>query len=449
MVEAGPALADPGVAALTADPWVLPIGAASPLVQRYGTTLTSTPPRSAEVVRGRVVGGSGAVNGGYFCRGLPQDFDDWGLDGWAWSDVLDSFRSIEHDLDYGDAPAHGFAGPIPVQRVREMSSSSATFVDRACAAGYEWIADLNGAVADTATPAGVGPVPLNITYGVRVSPGMAFLEPALSRPNLTVVADTRVRRVRFESGRARGVEADSPQGPVQLDADRIVLCAGAIGSAHLLMLSGVGVEATLRASGVPVVQPAAVGVGFTDHPEWVMPTSWVTTPDRPVLETVLNTDFGVEIRPYTGGFIAMVDDSSAGEPDWPHIGVALMRPHSHGRIVLVSADPTASPLIEHRYDHDPRDVEALRRGSELARQLCPPTVEVGTAVWSTSQHICGSAPMGAASDDQAVLDERCRVRGLDGLWVIDGSALPRVTSRGPHASIVMLAYRAAEYVIAG
>jgi choline dehydrogenase-like flavoprotein len=145
----------------------------------------------------------------------------------------------------------------------------------------------------------------------------------------------------------------------------------------------------------------------------------------------------------------MAGDDTAGRPDWPHVGIALMQPHSRGRITLVSADPLVPPRIEHRYDSDPRDVQALQRGSELARELCAPAAQIGDAIWSTSQHLCGSAPMGADGDDRAVLDERCRVRGVDGLWVIDGSALPLITSRGPHASIVMLAYRAAGYVTTG
>jgi choline dehydrogenase-like flavoprotein len=229
-------------------------------------------------------------------------------------------------------------------------------------------------------------------------------------------------------------------------ADRIVLCAGAIQSAHLLMLSGIGDEGMLRAADVAVTAPLPVGISFSDHPEWVLPTNWAVAPGRPVLEVVLSTADDLEIRPYTGGFVAMTGDGTAGHPDWPHVGVALMQPRARGRMTLISADAGVPPRIEHRYDSEPADVEALRQGSELARELAGAATDVGTPVWSTSQHLCGTAPMGIDGGPQAVVDHRCRVHGMENLWVIDGSILPVITSRGPHATIVMLGHRAAEFV---
>ena len=114
--------------------------------------------------------------------------------------------------------------------------------------------------------------------------------------------------------------------------------------------------------------------------------------------------------------------------------------------MLVSDDFRVPPRIEHRYDSEPADVATLRSGSELARELFCGVTHVGPAVWSTSQHLCGSARMGADGDERAVVDHRCRVRGVENLWVIDGSILPAITSRGPHATIVMLGHRAAEFV---
>jgi choline dehydrogenase-like flavoprotein len=161
---------------------------------------------------------------------------------------------------------------------------------------------------------------------------------------------------------------------------------------------------------------------------------------------VLSTPDDIEIRPYTGGFVAMVGDGTSGHPDWPHIGVALMQPLARGRVTLVSPDPLVPPLIEHRYDSVPDDLDALRRGCELARELVSATTKLGDPAWSTSQHLCGSAPMGRAQDPTAVVDPQCRVHGVDNLWVIDGSVLPATTSRGPHATIAMLGHRAAEFV---
>jgi predicted dehydrogenase (TIGR03970 family) len=443
VLEAGPGLADPGLLAQTANGLQLPIGTGSPLVQRYLTKLTDQPARQLPIVRGATVGGSGAVNGGYFCRGLSGDFDRNKIPGWAWSDVLDHFRAIETDLDF-DGPAHGDTGPIPVRRTHEMTGTTETFVAATQRAGFPWIADLNDVGPEM--PSGVGAVPLNIVDGVRTSSGAGYLIPALRRPNLTLLAQTRAVRLRFSATTAVGVDAIGPEGPMTLPADRIVMCAGAIQSAHLLMLSGVGEEAMLRAVGVEMVAALPVGTGCSDHPEWVLPTSWAVAVDRPVLEVVLSTTDGIEIRPYTGGFVAMAGDGIAGHRDWPHIGVALMQPRARGRITLVSPNPQVPARIEHRYDSEPADVAALREGCELARELYGATTHIGPAVWSTSQHLCGSAPMGTERDPRAVVDHRCRVRGIENLWVIDGSILPSITSRGPHATIVMLAHRAAEFV---
>ena len=154
----------------------------------------------------------------------------------------------------------------------------------------------------------------------------------------------------------------------------------------------------------------------------------------------------LEIRPYTAGFGAMI--TGRRDPaDRPHIGVALMQPRSRGRVSLASAYPATPPIIEHRYDSEAEDVAALSAGAELARELAGRTAEVGPSSWSTSQHLAGTAPMGTDDDPSAVLDPQCRVRGVDGLWVVDGSILPTITSRGPHATIAMIGHRAAEFIV--
>lgn len=443
VMEAGPGLSDPSLLAQTTNGLQLPIGARSPLVARYQTRLTERPVRLVSIVRGATVGGSGAINGGYFLRGLPSDFDRAAIPGWAWSDVVDHFRAIETDLDF-TGPAHGDSGPILVRRTHEMTGTTECFVAAAERAGYPWIADLNDCGPQLV--AGVGAVPLNIVDGVRIGSGAGYLIPALRRSNLTLLAQTRAVQVRFTGTTAVSVDAIGPRGPISVAADRIILCGGAIQSAHLLMLSGLGDEALLRAVGVPLVAALPVGMSCSDHPEWVLPTNWTVATGRPVLEAVLTTDDDIEIRPYTGGFVAMTGDGTAGHPDWPHIGVALMRPRTRGRITLVSADAGVAPRIEHRYDSEPDDVAALRRGSDLVRELASAATYVGTPEWSTSQHLCGSAPMGAEGDPRAVVDHRCRVHGIENLWVIDGSVLPEITSRGPHATIVMIGHRAAEFV---
>jgi choline dehydrogenase len=445
VVEAGPGPSDPRVRTQISDGLRLPIGDASSVVRRYPTTLTDDPRRQAQIMRGAVVGGSGAVNGGYFCRGLPTDFDGWGLPGWTWADVLPHFRAIETDLDF-ETELHGSDGPILVRRVSEFDGCTAAFVRSVGEAGFRWITDLNGATLDEPLPAGVGAVPLNINGGTRVGPGGAYLQPAMDRANLTLLTDTRVGRIRMNGDRAVGVDCVGPDGDIDLTADRIVLSAGAIGSAHLLMVSGIGPQQVLRAAGVSVIADLRVGAAFVDHPEWVLPVNWSATHGLPPLEAVLTTD-GLEIRPYTAGFGAMISGRRDDPADRPHIGVALMQPESRGRLALVSADPDAPPIIEHRYDREPADIAKLEAGAALARELAGATAQVGTVSWSTSQHLARTAPMGADADDDAVVDTRCRVRGVDNLWVVDGSILPAITSRGPHATIVMIGHRAAEFIV--
>lgn len=438
VVEAGPGPTDARVGTQISDGLRLPIGVASSVVRRYRAVLTEEPVRHAEIMRGAVVGGSGAVNGGYFCRALPSDIAGWALEGWSWEDVLPHFTAIENDLDF-DGPLHGSDGPITVRRVTEFNGCTASFVDAARDAGFGWIDDLNGATPQRPLADGVGAVPLNIDGGTRVGPGGAFLQPALGRPNLAVLTDTRVTRIRFAGGRATGVDCADANGRRTLTADRVVLCGGAIATAQLLMLSGVGPQAVLRAAGVGVGVDLPVGVDTVDHPEWVLPVTWPATHDMPPLEAVLTTPDGLEIRPYTAGFGAMTSGRRDDPTDRPHLGVTLMRPQSRGRVVITSPDPDTDPVIEHRYDTSPADVDLLRDGARLAREIAGDTAG-SEAYWSTSQHLCGTAKMGA------VVDARCRVFGVDNLWVVDGSILPHIPGRGPHATIVMAGHRAAEFI---
>ena len=403
---------------LTSDATRLPIDPGSPVARHYRTTLTDHPPRSADIVRGHCVGGSRAVNGGYFRLPVPGDVE--ALPGWSWAEVDEHIRAL--------------LTRIPVTPLREFGPLTTRFIAAARDCGYGWLPDLD--VAERI--AGAGPVPLNITDGVRVGPGAAFLIPALDRPNLTALTETRVTGVRIAGDRAVGVDAVGPSGPVRIDADQVVLCAGAIASAQLLMLSGIGPAGDLAALGIPVLADLPVGRRCWDHPEQVMPTGWTEDVGRPVLGALLVVD-GCEIRPYTQGFGS----------DRVNVGVALMAPRAHGRVSLVSADPSAPPRIEHRYDSDPDDVDALQRGCERVRDLLDGVTAVGAPQWSTSQHQCGTAPMGLDGDEHAVVDPQCRVRGVEGLWVIDGSVLPRIPGRGPHATIAVIAHRAAEFLRCG
>lgn len=410
VVEAGPGLDDPAIRALTADATTLPLGPGSPVARHYRSSLTDRPVRVGELVRGACLGGSGAINGAYFCRALPVDFG--AVPGWSWADVESHYRGVE--------------ARIPTSVVSEFATGTAVFVTAAERDGYSWLPALSG------EGAGLAAVPLNITGGVRNGPGLAFLAPALGRQNLSVRTRTRAIRIRTAGDRVTGVDAVGPDGPLTLAADRTVICAGAIATAQLLLLSGLGPAEQLRALGIGTVADLPVGQRCWDHPEWVMTSTAPAVDARPALEAVLVGD-GLEVRPYTTGFGSPTAD----------VGVALMRPRARGRVSLNSADPSDPPRIEHRYDSAPADLAELHRGAERVAAMLGVEAEPR---WSTSQHLCGTAPMGTETDGHAVVDPRCRVRGVRGLWVVDGSVLPDPLSRGPHATIAMLAHRAAGFI---
>ncbi|MCD5421032.1 mycofactocin system GMC family oxidoreductase MftG [Rhodococcus pyridinivorans] len=423
------------------DAAVLPVGPESPWTADFPGRLTSDV--QATVTRGRVLGGSGAVNGAYFVRARPDDFASWPAS-WSYEEVLPSFRAVETDTDIpGDL--HGSSGPIPVARVprERMHPLSRAFVNASESAGFAPVADLNAPGPD-----GVGAVPSNMRDGTRVGPFLAYLAPVLDRPNLTVAGGVSATRVVMTGGRAVGVEIAGPDGPRTISAGHVIVAAGAVRSPQLLMLSGIGPADELRRLGVdPLHDLPAVGRDFSDHPEFAVPYRF--RPGLPshtlLLETVLHTE-NLELRPYAAAFGAAIPGSGVADPV---LGVVLTRPRSRGRIVLDERDPRRPPLLDYRYLTDPADRQALEEGVRLAADLLAATtgvVEAGSVDarggrLGTSLHLSGTCRMG--DDEHAVVDEWCRVRGIEGLSVVDTSVFPQVPSRGPHATAVMLAHRIA------
>ncbi len=245
-----------------------------------------------------------------------------------------------------------------------------------------------------------------------------------------------------------GVEIAGPDGPRTISAGHVIVAAGAVRSPQLLMLSGIGPADELRRLGIdPLHDLPGVGCDFSDHPEFTVPYRF--RPGLPshtlLLETVLHTE-NLELRPYTAAFGAAIPGSGVADPV---LGVVLTRPRSRGRIVLDERDPRRPPLLDYRYLTDAADRRALEEGVRLAADLLAATtgvVEAGSVDarggrLGTSLHLSGTCRMG--DDEHAVVDEWCRVRGIDGLSVVDTSVFPQVPSRGPHATAVMLAHRVA------
>ncbi|WP_460775633.1 mycofactocin dehydrogenase MftG [Microbacterium sp. GXF7504] len=425
-----------------------------------------TPDRPYTVARGRVLGGSSAINGGYFVRSRPEDFARWARAGgadWSPEAVGPVWAALEHDRDVGDRPGHGSSGPMPIGRPPQDGVLAGAFTAAARMLGFPAEPDKNAAGAP-----GVGAVPSNVVDGERISTARAYRADLAARPNLRVLPETRVLRVRFRGTRAVGVETTAGV----LDADEVVLCAGAIGTAHLLLASGVGPAAHLEAVGVPVVVDSPVGQAFSDHPDlnvgW-RPTRSLDDPaERFAFPTALQLsssdrhpqgDLEVLLSVKSLGHLLTGSSVAANEhfaqAEDLQLIVALQRPEGRGAITLQSTDPLVAPRIDYRYLEESDDRRRARFGIRTAvallradpfdgvfdrlTELDDDTLgdddrlddwmrsHLGTAI-----HMSGTAPMGP------VVDGAGRVHGVRGLRVADTSMLPDVPSRGPFATAVFL-----------
>ena len=416
------------------------------------------PGRSVRVPRGRIAGGSSALNAAVWMRATRRDLDGWAAAGnplWAHDEVLPAFRRSETDADYGTLPGHGADGPVPVRRLPSPSVLADAFAAASAELGFQAEPDKNGDAAP-----GHGPIPFNVDGGVRVNTAMAYLAPRRGLPALTVRGGVAVRRVLVERGRAVGVLTDG--GP--MTAGEVVLSAGAVGSAHLLLASGLGPAAELAAAGIGVVADLpGVGAASSDHPI-------VYVPYRPA------PGLSASARPLHGVLHTTVDGADVEVLPWLRpfgsdaellVGVGLQNPVARGRLGLAPGDPSGPPRLEYRYLAEEADRRGLRAGVRLAASLIAADALAGTAGPSaqlpgavladdaaldrwiadrvgTAVHLSGTAPMGPDTDPGAVVDQRLRVRGVAGLRVVDTSVLPWVPTRGTAATAVMVGERAAE-----
>jgi choline dehydrogenase len=441
--------------------------------------------------RGKGLGGSSSINGCYYIRGTRDDFDTWvklGNDEWAFDKVQPYFKRMERDLDFDD-DAHGSAGPIPVMReARDRSPEFTSVFDEGChALGFGDDPDKNNPRPE----GGVGPVPLNIFEGHRVGTALGYLLPATGRPNLTIVGNAVARRVLTEKTRAVGIEAVVDGRRQVFHGAEIVISAGALRSPHLLMVSGIGPAEHLRAHGVDVVHHLpGVGRHMTDHPmvsaAWDSRLDLVKQPDRGAMTSVLHwTDEGsdLEVLPFvtknsdmlgvTDVFSRPVKAAKAMLGTSPKavtrqaralrhamLGIVVEKQESRGGVTLVSGDPDQLPDLRWNLLTEPKDYVRFRAAIRVAFELFNTSGmrEIGASIvgldartvgddkkldqWACD-HVVGGHPsstcrMGPASDDQAVVDQRLRVHGIDGLRVADTSIFPSMTSRGPNATAMMI-----------
>ncbi|MDJ1135670.1 GMC family oxidoreductase [Streptomyces iconiensis] len=414
--------------------------------------------RSVALTRGKLVGGSSAINSAIALRGQPADYDAWaayGGDGWSFAEFLPSLRQVERDMDRADA-YHGTQGPVPVRRhgADELNAHQRAFEAACLAEGHPRVADHNAPGA-----LGVGPVPVNRVDDVRQSTALTYLARARGRANLHVRAGVHVDRVVFEGGKAVGLRLADAGGTL-VRARRTVLAAGAYGSPAVLMRSGIGPAEDLAALGIDVLADLpGVGQGLREHPTVTLqfPVDVpLPPPTAPVLQVYLtcpdpHTAGGVPTASREDGTVGLhlfpsgpelLDDGTTGLTLW----VALMRPHSTGRLRPRTADPFAAPAIDPGLLRDPRDTDRLVAGLRLARRLARTEPLAGllgeergplaathsaaglaTAIRSVVnpyQHAAGTCRMGQPTDPDAVVGPDGAVNGTENLYVIDASVLP-------------------------
>jgi len=453
--------------------------------------------RRVPVPRGRVVGGSGSINGMAYFRGQPQDYDDWaaaGNAGWSWREVLPYFLRSEDNVDHRGSPWHGQDGPIHVTHIPRPNPLNAAFLEAfAQVGGYPACDDFTGA-----RPEGYGLRQGTIHHGQRDSSAVAFLRPVLSRPNLRLVTDALVTRVLLDGARATGVEAILHGQPQQLRAAReTLLCAGAFQSPQLLMLSGIGDAQELRTHGIDLRHHLpGVGRDLHDHPAAPIlretrntlsyGLSWPTLPraawnlaqylfarSGPLASNVFESTAFIRShaaadRPDVQIVFQPARRNPNGFPLPLGHGYAIsavnLYPRSRGRITLASRDPRAPPRIDPNLLGDPQDFAPLLAGLRLGHQLLDApafarfaAVEIAPGAGinddaaltayvrrsaGTVHHPVSSCRMGR--DDGAVVDDQLRVHGIDALRVVDASVFPSIIGGNTNAPVVMVAEKAAD-----
>ncbi|MDZ7728255.1 MAG: GMC family oxidoreductase N-terminal domain-containing protein, partial [Dehalococcoidia bacterium] len=424
--------------------------------------------------RGRVTGGSSAVNTTIALRGMPEDYDGWAAAGnpeWAWEHVLPAFKRLERDLDYGHEPYHGDAGPITIRRYRndEMTLAHQAFLESARELGYPDCPDANDPDSW-----GSGPHPMNKLGRARVSTAVGYLAPARIRPNLTVRANTLTRRLVVENGRVAGVEVETDGQVETLRAKLVVLSAGALQSPAILMRSGIGPREELEPLGIEVLRDVpAVGRNLSDHPALAVlcrvKDPSILDADDPIVQTILRyTAPGSDQR--NDLQIEQFSYSPRGGPlDCFAIAAVLEQAYGTGVVRLNSADPHDAPVTEQRFCEDARDLERLRAcfRDTLAFTQAKPMAELIDQVLfpdpdrpldddtldslilklsASGFHPCATIRMGPATDGYDGVDQHGRFHALDGLAVADASIMPTVPRANTNLTTIMIGEMIGEWL---
>ena len=428
--------------------------------------------------RGKVVGGTSAINGQVLLRGVPEDYDSWAAEGndqWGYINVLPFFRKMETDMDIAD-DFHGGEGPIPVRRFKreEWLPFQQAFVRASLAAGYPEDYDMNAPDSG-----GVGPIPMNNPEGVRMSTALTFLSAVRHRLNLTVRANVVVRRILFEGKKAVGVEVESGDEVYRVEADQIVLSAGAMASPQLLMLSGVGPAEHLREMGVEVIHELpGVGQNLRDHP--IVAVICQVRDDHEQDPLAPRTQTGLrytatgspdrnDMQITASSFSTPIGGADPFEAGGVRIQCILELADGAGEVRLSANDPHVQPALNYRYLEPERDRERLREAVRISMQLLEheafgPIVDqvlqpaeedlasdealdawMMRTVFNTT-HASGTCKMGPASDPMAVVDQQLNIHGLENIKVADASVMPNVIRANTNCTTIMIGERCAEWL---
>jgi choline dehydrogenase len=443
-------------------------------IHDWGMVASGNGDRLISMIRGRLVGGSSAVNACIALRAEPSDFESWDGDKWSWTSVLPHYKKLESDLDYPQKEYHGHSGPIPVRRWKdsELYPLSTAFIEACGQSDYKIIDDHN-----EPNSTGCGPLPMNAIDGRRISTAGAYLRPIQSQDNITVLSDVMADQILFKGTRAIGVSVATKTGIKNILGDKIILSAGAFGTPAILLRSGIGPAKDLEKLNINVVRDLpGVGANLSDHSQ--VPIGVVTkvphsTDNLPPCIQVLLRYTSDKSNDMQICLLNQVDvsvftpylSSLGNRENFFFLTSNLMLPISRGRVTLKSIKPSDNPNILMDFCQSGEDIKRHRDGLRKACKLVSSSsfdglrgeVLESEALFGsdetldtfirnrvqTAHHPCGTAKMGSPTDPYAVVDSGCAVIGTESLYVADASIIPEPVRANTNLTCIMIGERLA------